>query len=226
MAVKKPHRVTSCRRCGGPIPATKRSHAMYCSDLCGTLYRNKSWQAANPDKMKAAIKRWQAEHRGLLNERVAGRARAIRAAQRAARPSRFCKHCGALVTSKYSHTSFCSRVCQSRWNSIAWAKQNPGKARARSRRHEQALRRAIPRSLSAEDHAQIAAIYQRSIDISACTGIPHQVDHIVPLQGVEVSGLHVPWNLSVIPAVDNRRKGNRLASEATSHAESRVSDGL
>ena len=60
------------------------------------------------------------------------------------------------------------------------------------------------------DDAKISAIYQRCARISAETGVIHHVDHIFPLRGKLVSGLHVDANLQILPASENRRKGNRL----------------
>jgi len=45
-------------------------------------------------------------------------------------------------------------------------------------------------------------------------------DHIIPLCGDEVSGLHVRWNLQYLPLIDNIKKGNKCTpEEATKHYE-------
>lgn len=69
---------------------------------------------------------------------------------------------------------------------------------------------ATPRWLTSEHYVQIEAFYTLAKDLEIQTGIKHHVDHIVPLQGNNVSGLHVPWNLQVIKAEDNIKKGNRF----------------
>jgi hypothetical protein len=68
------------------------------------------------------------------------------------------------------------------------------------------LRQAMPPWLTQDQILQIRAIYAEAKRLSDETGIPHDVDHIVPLAGKIVSGLHVPWNLRAIPKIENNRR--------------------
>ena len=52
--------------------------------------------------------------------------------------------------------------------------------------------------------------YRECAEMSYSTGIPHHVDHIIPIQGRKVCGLHTHENLRVIPATDNLKKSNRF----------------
>ena len=78
-------------------------------------------------------------------------------------------------------------------------------------RHHRAIRRASlmkakPPWLTKDQKRQIVEVYAEAIRLTNETGVQHHVDHIVPLRGKTVCGLHVPWNLRAIPADVNQRR--------------------
>jgi hypothetical protein len=88
-----------------------------------------------------------------------------------------------------------------------WSKNNPAKCAAQSSKRRAKLLNATP--IWADLNA-IQVEYDLANWCSKATGIKYHVDHIVPLQGKTVCGLHVPNNLQVIPAKDNHVKHNKF----------------
>lgn len=91
----------------------------------------------------------------------------------------------------------------------AYVRNNLPKVLARTRKYQAAKKTSTLRWLTSADYKQMEGIYEDASRLTKETGIQHEVDHIVPLCGVEVSGLHVPWNLQIITQEANRRKYNK-----------------
>jgi hypothetical protein len=85
---------------------------------------------------------------------------------------------------------------------------NPEKLAAQSAKRKAARSQRTPRWLTKADYAVIDSFYAQARVMSEQTGEKYHVDHILPLRGKKVSGLHVPSNLRVIPAAENIRKFN------------------
>ena len=81
---------------------------------------------------------------------------------------------------------------------------------ARKAKRRASLLNRTPLWLSESDLNKMREIYNRCSLLNKQGTVKYEVDHIVPLQGETVSGLHVPWNLQIIPMLENRSKGNRF----------------
>lgn len=90
-----------------------------------------------------------------------------------------------------------------------YARENPGWKAAHCAKRRSRKLQALPSWLTQEQLDKIEWFYQEAKRLFKETGVPHHVDHIVPLQGKYVSGLHVPWNLQILTASENSKKSNK-----------------
>lgn len=82
--------------------------------------------------------------------------------------------------------------------------------RSRGAKRRASKLQRTPSWLTLDQTNQIKEVYRFAAEMTAVYGVRYEVDHIHPLQGKNFSGLHVPWNLQVIPRSQNASKQNKL----------------
>jgi len=88
-----------------------------------------------------------------------------------------------------------------------WQRANPDKVAVHKARRRAARIQACPKWIPPRD---FYAIYRECRALTKSSGQLYHVDHIVPLKGKAACGLHVPWNLRILPAQENLLKGVKV----------------
>jgi hypothetical protein len=112
-----------------------------------------------------------------------------------------------LAASKKTYKKY---VEERRAKQRLWSKTNRGLANSLSKKYKLKKLNATPSWLNESQLLLIKCKYQVAAMLNVHGVEPWHVDHIIPIRGKDVCGLHVPWNLQVIPAKDNLSKGNRI----------------
>jgi hypothetical protein len=201
---------------GDPERHKASTRAYYLANRERIKARAKAWREANPERQRATILAWEArnaervkvtrqEYRQKNSARLVAKAKAWKAANpgrvRASQRAR-----AAINVEKF-------RAARKRWE-----ERNPGAAEESARRYRERNRAEIRARLAASKEGRdkrrvlwanqdaILDFYRQAELMTRTTGRLHVVDHIIPLQGREVSGLHVETNLRVIEHHENAVK--------------------
>ena len=204
---KRNKHYTTCRACRVQADRERRQAN---PDKFREYTRNylKEWRVKNPEKQSAIDQRYHAKN----TEQRCAKAKAWREANPdrcaenakswAQRNPEKVKESAIKGGRKYRETHPEYQTTFYKAN-----KQRYVAARARRRAAQES---ATPTWLTAIDKAMIQEMYDVSEARFIQTGVKHHVDHIVPINGKNVSGMHVPWNLQVITAHENLSKGWRF----------------
>ena len=197
-----------CSKCGqefdDSLRATNNRQCKPCKNKSGV-----AWRQRNPERVRqfnrdyhaahgSEVRVQQAEYRAQLENKEAARQR-TRAWYRANKKR--AAEVSALYAERRRPKAAVRHKKRMREDPVYAEKHRLNSRVQRARR-----RAAAGTTLSDYFAAEIKAIY------AACPpGM--EVDHIHPLQGKNLSGLHVPWNLQYLPRLENRIKNNKLKED-------------
>ncbi len=190
----------------------KRNHVAERRSACGTCIdcariAEEKYRNNNIEGCRKSQTRWRENNREIAGERVKQcRIANPEPSRRAAKKFYDANPDKCRKSSNDWRTKNKKRALKT---TAEWRKNNRARCRALTMLRHAAKRHATPPWLTQEQLDEMALIYECAELCTQLTGVEHEVDHEEPLQGKDRCGLHIPKNLQVMPASENRSKGNR-----------------
>lgn len=192
------------------VPYTKEAIAKWCDE--GYQKRQKTssqgWREKNRDKARAATKKWQKENKAHLDEYQAAyreeNKERIRKRHREYHARNRDKRNAQSAAYRAANPEKMKQLDRAYWQA------NPDKNAAKAAKARANRVQATPPWLTKEQLKEIESFYATAKALEQAFGGRYDVDHIHPIKGDTCCGLHVPWNLQVLPSSENRSKSNRL----------------
>jgi hypothetical protein len=175
---------------GKPCPYGHTSERLVSTRACAACAstRKQAWNSSNPEKRNAQKRNW-------VNANL-DKVKALKSAeQKRNRPA------ATARARKYREAN----LEKTRAAKSAWAKANPAKGAAKTSAYRAKRLNATP---AWADQAKIDEYYETANGLSMLLGEWYHVDHVIPLQGKTVCGLHVHNNLQILTAYANQSKSN------------------
>lgn len=167
----------------------------------------KAYKEANKEKEAARIKAWKNDNK----EHIALQAKEyykINKETIAAQKKEYYLKNKDIIKSKNIAYNSANRQSVSK-KEAEWRANNQGRVASNIRKYQASKICRTPVWLTDFDKLKMQCVYSVAAMLTRENKESWEVDHIIPLQGKLVSGLHVPSNLQVIKASSNRIKNNK-----------------
>jgi len=203
------------------IKAQKRAY--YLANKEKINAKNRAYHHANKEKLNARGRTYHSENKEVLNKKTReyreknletsrAKCRAWAATNKSRRKEYLKSNKEKLLPAiiKYQTEYYQANresLLQARRD---YAQKYPEKVLAQSAKRKAARAQRTPKWLTKEDFAVIESFYAKAKAMSKKTGDEYHVDHIIPLRGKKVSGLHVPSNLQILLGTENISKFNKF----------------